>query len=331
MKSVRRWFQRYWLEGLLAVALLAAVGYFAWIGWGLLPKRSVEVPLVFSGDRAYAHVVAQTDIGPRPSGSDGIERERDYIMSHLIGQGWNVITQTFSYSDTVVTNIVGRLGEGPTVVIGAHYDTRREADSDPDPLKRQEMVLGANDGASGTAVLLELAQVLDRGDLQNEVWLAFFDAEDNGGLDDWDWAIGSGHMASEWAAGRAPTSDRVQPAIAFPTPVPLPEFLILVDMVGDADQNIYMERNSSLDLTEAIWARARELGYEEFFVPEFKWQVIDDHTPFLEIGVSAVDIIDLDYPYWHTTEDTPDKISAASLQRVGAVLEAFLEHQGWED
>ena len=325
--SAQRLFRRYWLEALLASTLVAAMGYFVWIAWGLLPKRPVEMPRVFSGERAYAHVLAQTDIGPRPTGSEGAERERDYIVSHLVGQGWDVITQTFSYSDTVVSNVVGRLGEGPAIVVGAHYDTRRQADSDPDPLRRQEPVLGANDGASGTAVLLELAQVLDPDDLRNEVWLAFFDAEDNGGLDGWDWAIGSGHMASEWVSGRGPGYTTGQSGQGSPTPIPLPEFLILVDMVGDAEQKIFMELNSSLDLMEAIWAQARELGYEEFFVPEFKWQLVDDHTPFLAAGIEAVDIIDFDYAHWHTTQDTPDKVSAESLHRVGSVLEAFIEHQ----
>jgi len=324
---VQRWFQKYWLEWLLTLALLAAVGYFAWLGWGLLPRRPVETPLVFSGDRAYAHVLAQTAIGPRPTGSDNAERARDYIVSHLIGQGWEVITQTFSYSDTMVTNVVGKAGQGPAIVVGAHYDTRREADADPDPLAQQEPVLGANDGASGTAVLLELAQVLDRDSLDNEVYLAFFDADDNGGLDGWDWAVGSRHMANEWAAGRGPGSALGQSVQADPTAVPLPEFLIVVDMVGDADQQIFMERNSSLALTEAIWEQARKLGYAEFFVPEYRWDMVDDHTPFLAAGIEAVDIIDFDYAYWHTTEDTADKVSAESLQRVGSVLKAFLEHQ----
>jgi hypothetical protein len=275
------------------------------------------------------HVLAQTDLGPRPSGSEAAENTRQYILSELAAQGWTVMTQTLTYKGTEVTNVVGRAGEGPAVLLGAHYDTRRQADADLDPEKRQEPVLGANDGASGVAVLLELAYALDLDKLENEVWLAFFDAEDNGRLDGWDWAVGSRHMAEQWAAGMPPGA-QVSHGTDQPvsTPVPLPEYLLLVDMIGDADQQIYMERNSSPQLTQQLWTLAADLGYAEVFVPEYKWQLIDDHIPFLEAGIAAVDIIDFDYAYYHTTEDTPDKVSAESLERVGKVLESFLEQGG---
>jgi Zn-dependent M28 family amino/carboxypeptidase len=165
--------------------------------------------------------------------------------------------------------------------------------------------LGANDGASGVGVLLELARSLDRSKLNNEVWLAFFDAEDNGGLDGWEFIAGSQYMAQNLKT--------------------MPQAVIVVDMVGDADQQIYKERNSSPALQDRLWAIAAKLGYEKYFIPTYKHAMVDDHTPFLQKGILAADIIDFDYPYWHTTQDTADKVAPASLERVGRVLKTFLE------
>jgi Zn-dependent M28 family amino/carboxypeptidase len=107
-----------------------------------------------------------------------------------------------------------------------------------------------------------------------------------------------------------------------------PEYVIIVDMVGDTDQQLYYEANSDPILRSHLWSIAAELGYGEYFVPEERHSMLDDHTPFVELGIPAVDIIDFDYPYWHTTEDTLDKIGAASLERVGRTLEVFLERGG---
>jgi glutaminyl-peptide cyclotransferase len=198
------------------------------------------------------------------------------------------------------------VGVGPIIILGAHYDTRRMADQDP--VRPTDPVPGANDGASGVAVLLELARTLDRQRVPHEVWLAFFDAEDNGRLDGWDWIIGSRYMADNLT---------VQP-----------EAMILVDMIGDADQQIYLELNSDPQLSAALWATAASLGYGQHFIPAPRFTMIDDHIPFKERGIPAVDIIDFDYPHWHTTADTADKVSAASLERVGRTLEAYLETEG---
>jgi Zn-dependent M28 family amino/carboxypeptidase len=258
-------------------------------------------PLVFDGEAAYEHALAQCDIGFRPTGSEAGWATGDYIISELEAQGWTVETQEFTYRDTPVRNIVGRAGEGPILILGAHYDTRRSADEE-DP---SVPVMGANDGASGVAVLLELARVLDPDQLQNEVWLTFFDAEDNGGLDGWDWIVGSTYMAEHLEVE--------------------PEAMILVDMVGDADQQFYYEGNSDPALREELWQIAADLGYGETFIPEHRWTMIDDHVPFARRGIPAVDIIDFDYPYWHTTQDTCDKVSAQSLERVGRVVEQYVE------
>jgi len=104
-----------------------------------------------------------------------------------------------------------------------------------------------------------------------------------------------------------------------------PESVIVVDMIGDADQNIYYERNSNPLLQTQLWGIAATLGYSDTFVAEYKYAIYDDHWPFIDRGIPAVDIIDFDYAYWHTTQDTPDKVSPESLKRVGRVLEVWLE------
>lgn len=260
-------------------------------------------PQTFDGQRAYQHVMAQCDLGPRPTGSAAGWATGDYIIAELEELGWAVTSQEFTYKGIKGRNITGRRGRGPIVILGAHYDTRPYADHDP--VDKNQPILGANDGASGVAVLLELARCLDESQIQNEVWLAFFDAEDRGRLDGWPFSVGAEFFASQLAE--------------------MPEYVVVVDMVGDTDQGIFFEHNSDAALQRQIWAIAANLGYQEYFIPEYKWTIIDDHLPFAKRGLRAVDIIDFDYPYWHTTQDTPDKVSPESLYRVGRVLEELLE------
>ena len=257
----------------------------------------------FSGKRALQHMAAQCRFGPRIPGSPASVAAGDYIIRELEAQQWEVRTQEWKYDRVPLRNIVGVRGQGPVVLIGAHYDTRPLADRDP--LRRDLPVLGANDGASGTAVLLELARALAPQELGVQVWLAFFDAEDSGDIRKWPWSVGAAHLADSLTVR--------------------PEYVVIVDMVGDADQQLFWEWSSTRSLQERVWALADELGYGDVFVPEYRYRIIDDHWPFLELSIPAIDIIDFDYPYWHTIEDTPDKISAQSLERVGRVVEALLE------
>jgi len=272
----------------------------------LLPmiERVPAVDLRFSGARAMEHVAAQMEHVPRHTGTPGWQATGDYIIAQLQAAGWEVEEQRFPYKDVEVRNIIGKRGTGPLLILGAHYDTRKYADSDPDPARRSDPVPGANDGASGVAVLLELARHIDTEQLGREVWLAFFDAEDNGDIEGWDWIVGSTYMAEHLPRE--------------------PEAMILVDMIGDADLQIYYEATSTPALRESIWQMANELGYDQF-VPEVKYSILDDHTPFLQRGIPAVDLIDFDYPPWHTVEDTIDKVSAESLEAVGRTLERWLQ------
>ena len=257
----------------------------------------------FSGKRAFKHVQAQCKIGPRPPGSEALRATGDYIIRHLRDLGWEVRTQEFTKEGVNLRNIIAIRREGPAVILGAHYDTRPIADREPSD--RKPPVMGANDGASGVAVLLEIARVLNIEAIEHQVWLVFFDAEDSGNIGEWGWSIGAWHLANSLTIR--------------------PDYVVIVDMVGDIDQQIYWEWSSTRWLQEKVWGIADELGYSSVFIPRYKHSVIDDHTPFLYYDIPAIVIIDFDYPYWHTSHDTEDKVCSDSLERVGRVLETLLE------
>jgi len=266
-------------------------------------------PPEFDGDQAFAYAEKQVSFGPRFTGSEGHAQTQQWIKEELIKNGWEVEFQPFDFYGQPGKNIIAfRNAEAKFeswVLIGAHYDTRLFADEDPDPNKRGLPVLGANDGASGVAVLLELSRILPEF-RSTKVWLVFFDAEDNGNIQDYDWIQGSSYFVNQLDE--------------------YPDQVIIVDMVGDRDQNIYIEITSDRSLMVQLWKTAENLEIDSFIMEE-KYAILDDHTPFLRKGISSADIIDFDYPYWHTTEDTLDKISAKSLQNVGDVLLSWLMTQ----
>lgn len=303
MKSVKTIRSRRNLLLFFVVSLIGVAG----LGWWLSQRPSPPPPgpATFQGDLAYDHVLAQMAFGPRITGTAEHTAAGDYIVAELQALGWEVEIQPFVYQNTPARNFIARanVGRGPVVIVGAHYDTRRRADQDAvDPTAP---VPGANDGASGVAILLELARSLALESIPHEIWLTFFDAEDNGNLDGWDWIAGSSYMADHLTV--------------------TPAAMLLVDMVGDADQQIYFDHNSHAELSAEVWRTAAQLGYDEHFLPVARYAMLDDHTPFARRGIPSIDIIDFDYPYWHTTADTADKVSAASLERVGRTLETFLE------
>lgn len=274
-------------------------------GWYIFAFQTQPTPdpVRFDGQRAYADVQTQVAFGARIPGSEGHAKVQEWMREELESAGWQVEVQESEALGHPIQNIVAkRGGESPQVILGAHYDTRMFADNDPDPANRSLPVPGANDGASGVAVLLELARVLPEDTVP--VWLVFFDAEDNGRIPGWDWILGSREFVR---------NNPLQP-----------QAVVIVDMIGDADLNIFKERNSNPALTEEIWAVANSLGYGNVFIPEYKFSMLDDHTPFLEAGIPAVDIIDFDYPHWHTVQDTPDKVSAESLQAVGETVQTWV-------
>lgn len=288
----------------IGILLVAMLGWFAY-SYATRPQPTQE-PVQFSGERAYEDVQTQVSLGPRIPGTDGHAQVQEWIRKELESTGWRVEIQTSEALGHPVENIIAKQSDqSPQIIIGAHYDSRMFADNDPDLTKHTQPVPAANDGASGVAVLLELARSLP--DTSGSVWLVFFDAEDNGGIEGWDWILGSREFVRHNAV--------------------IPKAVIVVDMIGDADLNIYREKNSDPALTNEIWNTANSLGYADRFIDEYKYSMIDDHSPFLETGIPAVDIIDFDYPYWHTTQDTPDKVSAESLQVVGETLRTWVMQQ----
>ncbi|MCK6585235.1 MAG: M28 family peptidase [Anaerolineales bacterium] len=288
--------------GLISTLFLAITGWYAFSF-----NTYSTTPETFDGERALADVEVQVAMGPRTPGSAGHAQVREWMRTELENTGWLVEVHEAERLGHPIYNIIAKKGgELPQIILAAHYDTRFIADHDPVETKRSEPVPGANDGASGVAVLLELARILP--DDTVPVWLVFFDAEDNGRIEGWDWILGSR---------------------AFVEEIPVrPRAVIIVDMVGDADLNLYYERNSNVTLRAEIWKTAERLGYGDIFIPSEKHSMLDDHTPFLEKGIPAVDIIDFDYPYWHTTEDTADKVSADSLKAVGDTLWHWVVEQG---
>ena len=259
--------------------------------------------LHFSGESALELVEEQMTFGPRFPGSSGHAITQEWIVEELTRLGWEVERQRFDHRGKALMNIIAspnvEVGS-ERIVLGAHYDTRQFADRDPQD--QTQAVPGANDGASGVAVLLELARIYAKTP-PLEIILVFFDGEDQGHIDDWDWSVGSRyfveHFDSEISAA------------------------IIVDMVGDRDLSLPYELSSDPDLVQSIWQTALDLG-SSAFVSEPGPSLIDDHIPFRQYGIPAVDIIDFTYPYWHTSTDQLDKISADSLHQVGATLEAWI-------
>ena len=272
----------------------------------ITPAPVTPTPRIFSGQQAYADVEYQVSLGPRIPASPAHDQVIAWMMSELSKAGWEGEIQDVP-GEKPIKNIIARRGEaGPWIILGAHYNSRLMADHDPDPQLWTQPVPGANDGASGVAVLLELARTLPE-DLPLQIWLVFFDAEDNGNIQGWDWIMGSRAFVASLDAK--------------------PDAAIIIDMIGDANLNLPIEQNSTPELVRQIWKTAKDLGYENVFLDQPGYSILDDHTPFLQAGIPAVDIIDFDYPYWHTTQDTPDKVSAQSLEIIGNTLTEWLKTQ----
>ncbi len=289
------------MRSLAAVALMAAL-----VACSAPSPQASDLPATFDGEHALQLVAEQLDFGPRVPGTRAHDQAVRWIAEALEEAGWEVETDDFTADGIAGTNVVGRYGEGeaPPILLGAHYDSRPVADRDE--ASPTEPVPGANDGASGVAVLLELARVLPGEGLSRPIWLAFFDLEDGGGAAGGEWILGSRALAADLS--------------------PLPAAVVVVDMVGDADLQLREELNSDPLLRETVWQTAASLGFDSF-IPSLGYSMLDDHTPFVERGIPTVLIIDFDYPYWHTTDDTLDKVSAQSLQAVGRTLEAWLRSQ----
>lgn len=280
----------------LALAAAVLAGTVLWHG-----LAAAAGPERFDAGRAFEHLRQLVAIGPRPAGSVGAAETRRYILRQLSALAIEGTEQPFvadtPVGPTQMANVIGRIpGKSPRrLILAGHFDTKRFQDF---------RFVGANDGGSSTAMLLELARVLKGRANPLTIELLFFDGEE--AVVEW---TGSDHTYGSRHYVAAATRDGSLKSIAA---------LVLFDMVGDRQLNIKREPSSTPWLTEAIWASARKQGQTAFVGEEYA--VEDDHRPFLDAGVPAVNIIDLDYPAWHTADDTLDRISARSLQIVGDVF-----------
>lgn len=268
---------------------------------------AAQAPPAFDSSRAYTHVREQVALGPRPAGSAANQKTRDYIRRVLEEAGYDSTEQPFEATTPVgrvrMANVIATLpGRRPErLILASHFDTKPFDDI---------RFVGANDGASSTGVLLELARVLKtRPTPPLTIEFLFFDGEEAFG--EWqapNHTYGSRHYVAAARADGTLSSIRA---------------LVLLDMVGDRNLNLRRDTNSTPWLTDLFWATARRLGHGAHFLNE-PLPVEDDHMAFLDAGIPAVDLIDLDYPEWHTAGDTLDKVSARSLQVVGDVVLAAL-------
>ena len=277
----------------------------------------------FDSGRAWEHLRQLVVIGPRPAGSAALDQTRRYIKSQLASAGVTVTEQPWDEATPIgnvhMVNLIATIpsarpegARGPgaraeRIVISGHYDTK---------LFRDSRFVGANDGGSSAAFLVEMARVLKARRNALTIELLFLDGEEAFCLN-WDECSRPGAPDNTYGSRHYVADGKRAGTLAGI------KAHILVDMVGDRDLRVKRDLNSTPWLTDIVWAAAKARKLDTYFVPQTT-QIEDDHIPFMQAGVPSVDIIDLDYEAWHTPGDTLDAVSARSLQVVGDVLLAAL-------
>lgn len=299
---------------LLAALTSMALGEVQCEGDPTAPAGVRKTRPLFDSQRAFGDAEKMVALGPRPAGTEAAKLTQNYLIAQLESAGLVVRQDAFTAAtpagELPMKNIIGVLeGERPgVVIIGAHFDTKRIPGA---------TFLGANDGAAGSAVVLELARTISAGEKPAyTMWFVLFDGEE--AVEEWsdqDGIYGSRHLVSTLRAQGLLSNIRA---------------MILLDLIGDRDLTVQKESTSYGKYRELFWESARELGYGDYFLPEFV-TVSDDHTPFAEAGIRSVNLIDFMYgsrqvpgKYWHTPGDTLENISANSFQIVGEVVLATL-------
>jgi len=285
----------------------------------------------FDENRAFRHLLTQCDFGPRNPGSDGYYACLDFMVKEFEKYADEVILQEFSYKDPRIrkkthqlTNVIARFNPNAEfqTMISCHWDTRPVADMEDNREDKNQPIIGANDGASGVAVILELARILGENAPQIGVNLVMFDGEDMG------------------LPGENETYCQGSRYFAKYPPIPLPYEAINLDMVGDKQLHLPIEKYSlefNPELVRYLWKRADDLGLDAFdMTPQYA--IYDDHVPLYQIaGIPAIDLIDFKYPnpyanFWHTMDDIPENCSEESLDQVGRLMVDYIyyrENQNW--
>ena len=276
---------------------------------------SSQNKITFDEKTAFEYLKKQCDFGPRDPSSKGHKLCMNFLIEEMKKFTKYVSVQKFTHYDLKnkktlhLANIIGKFvssqSQTSRKILCAHWDTRPRADRDKDPENRNKPILGANDGASGIAVLLELSRIMSKFPPPVTIDVIFFDGEDygeEGNLDEY-------FLGSKYFSKNLPYKGY--------------ECAILLDMIGDRDLRIQKEVFSNYyfsDLVNDIWNRARKLGIKQF-VPSINGEILDDHRILAEeAGIPSIVIIDFDYQYWHTIQDTPDKCSSESLKAIGDVI-----------
>ncbi len=263
----------------------------------------------------WKHLETLCGFGPRYPGSPGHEKTRAYLKAQAgkFADSWREQAFSTRISDGRRFDLYNYeltfpgTGNGAPILLGAHYDTRPFADEETDPEKKKQPIIGANDGGSGTAVLLALAEYLHNNPPQRPVKILFFDGEDIGKAGSADYFLGSSYYAE---------------SLKGPGNPDWPCCVVVVDMVGKKNVKIFKEVNSTRSgpkILDVLFQAAADKKVEQF-VPMLRYTVRDDHLPFAYRKIPSVLLIDFDYPHWHTLEDTLDKCSEESLMAVFEVL-----------
>ncbi|MBI1746827.1 MAG: M28 family peptidase [Acidobacteria bacterium] len=295
-------------DAILKIALILLFGSRLTVA---MAAQAPRTGVTFKGTEAFKHVEQLVALGPRPSGSQEAQAAQRYILQTLKSFGLKTEEENFTAFTPIgpikMKNIIAKIpGQKPDVIIvGSHYDTM---------FTKRFKFVGANDGGSSTGALLELGRVLGKRKNALTYWLVFFDGEE--ALVEWsatDSLYGSRHFVE--TRRRQGTLKSIKA-------------MVLLDMIGDKSLNIRRDTNSTRWLVDLFWEAAADLKLSKYFLTR-EHSVADDHVPFLEAGIPAIDIIDYDYGfsnvYWHTAADTLDKISPDSLQTVGQVVLRGLE------
>ena len=297
------------LSVVLILAPVMVAGVYYWPRAAASEVASLQAATaapVFDGARAWEHLLQMVKIGPRPAGSAALRQTRAYITRQISSYGLTVQEQPFTATTPKgpidMVNLVVRLpGKRPDkILITGHYDTKLFANM---------RFVGASDGASSGAFLIELARILKDVPREFTYELVWFDGEEAVV----EWRDNDNTYGSRYYVEAAQKAGAIKTLKA----------MILIDMVGDSDLQIRRDSNSTGWLNDVVWAAAKRVGHANTFV-DLPTQIEDDHLPFIQAGVPSVDIIDLDYPAWHTSADDLPAVSQKSLQIVGDVVVAAL-------